>query len=309
MTITTWIRWLPITIRRARTMALAAAAALATVQRPALAQSGLQYQNGALQNHSGHQHAGSGTNGPVLHINPRWKECSFQLDASLTQAAWRQFTAEAAVVAYFRPLTGAKPLGAGNFDVSVVQWQTAIDASDAAWNDTFVHPDSTHWLFEGASLKFPGLAVRAGVSSRTDVGVYFTKSPGANYGFYGAQLQQNLTSDGWKKASAAARVSVVSMYGPEDLDFRVYGADLLASREFTAWGGRATVSPYALVSASLGRSHEKSSVVDLEDENVFGTQATVGVEARVWKAKVGVEYGVAKVSSFSLKMGMAVGSL
>ncbi|MGH7637294.1 MAG: hypothetical protein ACREOK_06545 [Gemmatimonadaceae bacterium] len=308
MTITTWIRWLPITIRRARAMTLAAAA-LATVQSPALAQSALRYQNGGLRNHSGHQHAGSGTNGPTLHINPRWKECSFQLDASLTQAAWRQFTGEAAVVTYFRPLTGAKPLGAGNFDVSVVQWQTGIDAGDAAWNDTFVHPDSTHWLFEGASLKFPGLAVRAGVSSRTDVGVYFTKSPDANYGFYGAQLQQNLTSDGWKKVSAAARVSFVSMYGPEDLDFSVYGADLLASREFTVWGGRAAVSPYALVSANLGRSHEKSSVVDLEDENVFGAQATVGVEARVWKAKVGVEYGLAKVSSLSFKMGMAIGSL
>ena len=310
MTITTWVQWLPITIRRAATMALAAASAVGMFQSQALAQSGLQYNGAGPQNHGGgqHNHDGDG-NHPTLHVNPRWRECSFQLDASLTQAAWRQFTREAAVVTYFRPLTGAKPMGAGNFEVSVVQWKTGIDASDAAWNDTFVHPDSTHWLFEGSGLEFPGLTVRTGVTSRTDVGVYFTKSPGANYGFYGAQLQQNLAEQGWRNVSAAARLSFVSMYGPEDLAFSVYGADLLASREFTVWRGRAAVSPYALVSATLGRSHEKSTVVDLEDENVFDTQATLGLEARVWKAKLGVEYGFARVSSFSLRIGMGVGSL
>lgn len=309
MTITTWVRWLPITIRRT-TMALAAVSALAVVQSPALAQSGLRGFSGGLQNHGGgqHNHDESG-NHPALHVNPRWRECSFQLDASLTQAAWRQFTSEAAVVTYFRPLTAATPMGAGNFEVSVLQWKTGIDASEAAWNDTFVHPDSTHWLFEGSGLQFPGLTMRAGLTARTDAGVYFTKSPGANYGFYGAQLQQNLADEGWQKISAAARVSFVSLYGPEDLEFSVYGADLLASREFTVWRGRAAVSPYAVVSTTLARSHEKSSVVDLDDENVFDTQATLGVEARVWRARLGVEYGFARVSSFSVKMGMGVGSL
>ena len=259
--------------------------------------------------HAGHYHAGSGAANPDLHVNPRWRECSFQLDATLTQAAFRQFTGEAAVVTYFRPLTGAKPMGRGNYEVSLLQWETKIDDSEDAWNDTFVHPDSTHWLFEGSGLKFPGLTVRAGVSSRTDVGLYFTKSPGANYGFYGMQVQQNLARDGWKKVSAAARLSFVSMYGPKDLEFSVLGADLLASREFTVLGGRAAVSPYAVVSGSLGMSHERSMVVDLDDENVFGAQATAGVEARVWNVKVAAEYGVADVSSFSIKMGFGVGSL
>jgi hypothetical protein len=116
---------------------------------------------------------------PRLHVNPRWKECSFQLDPSLTQSAWHQFTREAGLVSYFRSLTDARPMGRGNFEVSVLQWDTGIDDGDAAWNDTFVHPDSTHWLFEGNGLKFPGLSVRAGVTSKTDVGLYFTKSPGS----------------------------------------------------------------------------------------------------------------------------------
>ncbi|HYC52562.1 MAG TPA: hypothetical protein VEB19_15725 [Gemmatimonadaceae bacterium] len=302
MTITTWAKFLATSMRRA----IVLAAAIAAVA-PAQAQSSLQPYSGGMMNHGGHSHGGSGPGQPTLHVSPRWKECSFQLDAALTQAAWRQFTGEAAVVTYFKPLTGAKPMGAGNFDISVVQWKTGIDATDAAWNDTFVHPDSTHWLFEGSGLEFPGLTGRVGLTDRTDVGVFFTKNPAANYGFYGAQLQQNLARESWGKLSAAGRLSVVSMFGPDDLAFSVYGVDLLASREFTVWRGRASIAPYAMLSRSLGRSHEKSAAVDLEDENVFGSTSTVGVEGRLWKATVAAEYGFARVSSFSLRIG--VGSL
>jgi hypothetical protein len=103
---------------------------------------------------------------PHLHGDGRWDECSIQLDPSLTQAAWRQFTQEAGLVAYFRPLSDAKPMGKGKFELSLLQWETRIDDSDPAWNDTFVHPDSTHWLFEGAGLKFPGLMVGQASATR-----------------------------------------------------------------------------------------------------------------------------------------------
>ena len=69
-----------------------------------------------------------------------------------------------------------------------------IDDADAAWNDTFVHPDSAHYLFEGSRLKFPGLMLRGGVSAETDVGLYVTKNPNANYGFVGAQVQRSLAT-------------------------------------------------------------------------------------------------------------------
>lgn len=240
---------------------------------------------------------------PTLHVNPRWKECSFQLSASLTQEAWRQFAEEAGLVAYFRPLSEAEPMGKGKFEVSVLQYETHIDDSDAAWNDTFVHPDSTHWLFEGAGLKFPGLMVRAGVTNKTDVGVYFTKNPNANYGFYGAQLQQNFiggTSD-W---AASARASFVALYGPEDLDFAVIGLDLVASREI-ALSSWASVSPYAGVSSYLTAASEKSSVVNLDNEYVGGSQAMVGAAFQLSGARVAMEYNAAKVNSISMKVGFS----
>ena len=254
-----------------------------------------------------HTHASSGKSGdhPHLHVNPRWKECSFQLSPSLTQSAWRQFTREAGLVAYFRPLTDAQPMGKGRFELSVLQWETGIDDHDDAWNDTFVHPDSAHYLFEGNGLKFPGLMVRAGVSDDTDVGVYFTKSPGANYGFYAAKVQHAFINNPAQSWAAAARVSFVSMYGPDDLDLRVYGVDVLASRKFalTRW---ASVSPYVGASTYLSSSHEKTTAVDLRDEHVVGTQAMVGAALQVSKARLGIEYNAAKVNSVSLKIGVGI---
>ena len=274
---------------RARVTTLVTAlaiAALAATGSPALAQD--------------HEHGDH----PHLNVNPRWKECSFQLSPNLTKDAWRRFATEASVVTYFRPLTDAAPMGKGRFEISLTQWETGIDDSDPAWNDTFVHPDSTHYLFEGSRLAFPGLMGRVGVGERTDLGVYFTKAPGANYGFYGAQVQQNLLLDkaGW---SAAMRASFVSMYGPEDLDFTVLGLDVVASRKFRMPSLRASVAPYVVLSSSGARAHEKSSVVQLSDAFVSTNLATLGASLEFSAARVAMEYTNSTVPSVSMKIGFA----
>jgi hypothetical protein len=243
--------------------------------------------------HGGHPH---------LHVNTRWDECSIQLSGALTQTAWRQFTREAALVAYFRPLSDARPMGKGKFELSVLQWQTNIDDSDAAWNDTFVHPDSTHWLFEGSGLKFPGLMVRAGVTNTTDVGVYFTKNPNANYGFFGGQVQRNFMGGASGEWAAAGRLSAVSLFGPEDVDLTVLGWDVVGSRQIalTSW---ASVSPYAGISSYFSMAREKSNVVDLDNEYVGGSQAMVGAVLQLSGARLAMEYNKAKVNSISMKVG------
>ena len=249
--------------------------------------------------------AAQGHGRPHLHAHGRWDECSIQLAPRLTQRAWRQFTQEAGLVAYFRPLVGAEPLGKGRIEVSAVQWETAIDDADAAWNDTFVHPDSAHYLFEGRGLKFPGLMARAGVSAGTDVGVYFTKNPKANYGFFGGQLQRRLVGGEGRRWAASARASFVSLYGPEDADLTVYGLDLVASRTLTLtrW---AAVSPYVGVSGYLSTSHEKSAAVALRDERVTGGQAMAGAVLQLSKARIAAEYNAARVRTISLKVGVAM---
>lgn len=239
---------------------------------------------------------------PKLHVSSRWKQCSIQLDPSLTQSAWHQFTEEAGQVVYFRPLADAQPMGRGNFEFSVMQWQTNVDDNTSAWNDTFVHPDSTHWLYEGSGLQFPGLALRAGATSSSDVGVYFTKNPQANYGVYGVQLQQNLVrsgADGW---DVSARASFVSLFGPEDVGLKVYGVDVVTSWKHWEYH-RATLVPYAGVATYLSTSHEKTTAVSLADEHVIGAMGTVGAALQLSVVRVSAEASMSRLPSIAMKVG------
>ncbi|MCI0706241.1 MAG: hypothetical protein L0Y80_01980 [Ignavibacteriae bacterium] len=240
-----------------------------------------------------------------LHINPRWKECSVQLDPALTQDALREFAQEAGLVAYFRPLVAAKPMGSGNYEFSILQWATAFDDTKPAWNDTFVHPDSTHWLKEGDRLGFPGLTFRAGITERIDVGMYFTKNPGANYGFWGGQVQYNFAESSEDRWASSARMSFVSLHGPDDLDLTVYGIEVLASKDYTLYSDWVAISPYAGVSTYLSTAHETTTAVSLRDERVFGVQGMIGAVTQISIASLAIEYNVSTVNTLSFKIGVA----
>jgi hypothetical protein len=235
----------------------------------------------------------------TLHVNDEWDECAFVLDPSLTQEAWHQFTQEAGIVTYFRPLSSARPLGVRKYEVSVLNWGTRIDDADDAWNDTFSHPDSSHWLFEGSALFLPGIMFRMGVTDKLDIGTYITKNPGANYGLYGGQIQYNLANDSTRNIAASVRFSFTSLYGPEDLNLSVYGVDLVASKEYLRF------VPYAGISGFVSRAQETTPKVSLDNENVFGLQGMAGVVTTVSVLRLGGEIHIAKVTGYSFKLGLA----
>jgi hypothetical protein len=242
--------------------------------------------------------SGSPLEAQVLHVNDRWKDCAFLFAPSLTQASFRQFVGELGQVTYFRPLASARPMGARNIEFTAVNWSTAIDGADDAWNDTFSHPDGTHHLVRGPALEVPGFMFRGGVTDRADVGVYFTKALEANWGLAGAHVQYSLVNDAERNLAAAGRASVTRLFGPDDLSMSVYGVELVASRDVSVF------SPYAGVSGYFARGAERSSVVKLANENVFGIQAMAGVAVNVSVLRVGVEANVAKVPGYSLKVGL-----
>lgn len=250
-----------------------------------------------------HSHA-SHDKGVKLHVNPRWDECSFQLDPGLTQQAWRQFTQEAGLVAYFRPLNSAQALGRGHFELAALSWRTAFDDTDAAWNDTFVHPDSTHWLKDGARLPFPGLTARVGITNKLDAGIYFTKNPQANYGFWGAQLQYNLVHNEARQWSVAARAHVTSLFGPADLTLNTYGLEAVVSKEWAVYSDWLTVSPYLGVSTYMAHARETTEAVNLKDETRAGLQTMAGVAAHIYFVSLGLEYNVAQLQTVSFKVGV-----
>lgn len=245
------------------------------------------------------QSAYAGDGGQTLHTNTddKWSQCSFVLDQSLTQEAWHQFAKEVGNVVYYRPMTSAKPMGKGIYHIGITNMSSSIDDSDPAWNDTFSHPESDHWLMKGDALGFPGLEARMGYNDKIDIGLYFMKSPGANYGFYGAQLQYNLINNLENGLAAAVRASFVQMFGPEDLNQGIYGLDLLLSKDVNRF------SPYAGISTYLARAQATTSKVSLDDENILGVQGMVGVTTNVSFLKIGAEMNFAEVNTTSLLIG------
>ena len=240
--------------------------------------------------------SGSPAAAQELHVNHRWKDCAFVIDPALTQDAWHQFVGELGQVAYVRPMTSARPLGGRRVEVALLTSATLVDDSDDAWNDTFSHPDSTHYLTEGGGVIVPGLMVRTGVTDRLDVGAYYTKSINSNWGIVGAQVQYNLLQDEHRNVAAAGRVSVTRLFGPEDLGLTVYGLDLLASKDVSVF------TPYAGVSGYVARGVERTTKVDLDRETVFGAQAMAGVAVRLSVVTVAAEAHMAKVPGYSVKL-------
>ena len=196
-------------------------------------------------------------------------------------------------------------MGRGKFELSVLQWNTRIDETSDAWNNTFVHPDSAHWLIGGEQLPIPGLKLRAGVAKNIDAGIYWTKSFGANYGIWGAQFQYNFLNDTSKHWAASSRVCISSLYGPDDLNMQVYGLDLIASKEFKVHYQWLLIAPYAGLSASVAHAHEKTEVVKLKDETRPGFRGTLGTVLKISVVRIGVEYNVAEANSLSYKLGVA----
>jgi len=241
---------------------------------------------------------------PHLHVSDRWKECSVQIDPSLTQEAWHQFAGEAGLVTYFRPLIDAKPMGIRRFEFSILQWNTKIDEGDEAWNNTFVHPNEEHWLIGGEELSFPGFSLRAGITKKLDAAIFWSKRPSANYGVIGAQVQYNLIDDTTHNWALSTRASFSSLYGPEDLYLTVYGTDFLVSKKFQLFSPKFSISPYAGLTTYLSHAHEKTEVVSLHNENIFGVQSIAGAALEISFMRLGLEYNVAKVNSFNYKLGV-----
>lgn len=236
----------------------------------------------------------------TLHVNHHWDECAIVIDPSLTQASWHRFVKEVGFVTHFRPLASARPLGPMNFEVALLNWGTRIDPKSDAWNDTFSHPDDTHWLFEGDALLIPGIMLRAGITDRIDAGAYFTNSVGANYGFFGGELQYSFLNDIERGMGAAARINAVRLYGPDDMAVSTYGLDFVASKDVSR------LTPYVAVGGYWTRGHEKTDKVDLDDESVFGVQAMLGATVRLWALRLGAEAHLADVPGYSFKMGFGI---
>ena len=236
--------------------------------------------------------------GEAVHTNDRWEECAMDINSALTQSQWKQFNKNFSSILYFKPMSGAKPMGKGKFDISIEMSRTKIDEHGGAWKNTFSHPEADHFLTDDDhQLQVPVLTARYGVTSDIDAGITYTKNPGSNYSWMGADAKYAFHQDKRRGISVATRLSTVILMGVEDFDYYLAAADLLVSKELGMF------TPYAGVTAIASTANETTDEVNLKRENVASVEAIVGTQFQWSYLSVAAEADIARTNTYSVKVG------
>ncbi len=240
----------------------------------------------------------------TLNVKPGLGMCDFDLSPNLTQAEWKQATREVGNAIYLEPLAAAQPLGKGNWALHLENNSFHVDQESGAWNNTFHHPDSTHYLTDGSGrLSVPGLRFRFGITERWDAGIYYTtaKPFGANYSFLGFETKYVLLNDPEKGWAFSTRASYATDASIRDFNISSTGLEVLGSKKLFG-----VLMPYAGLAANWNHGREVTSDVDLNNENSFALRGIVGLEFR-WKF-VNLAYELQLgdgMAQRSLKLGVA----
>jgi hypothetical protein len=216
----------------------------------------------------------------VLNIASGIGMCDFDIAPALTQDEWARATKEVGSAIYLEPLASSRPLGKGNWALQLEQNSFHVDQESGAWNNTFHHPDSTHYLTGSSGrLSVPGLRFRYGINDRLDVGAYYTTARpfGANYGFLGFDAKYALLNDTEKGWSAAVRGSYATDANIRDFNISSTGLELIGGKNLFR-----LFTPYAGLATNWSHGSERTSEVDLHNENSFALRGIVGLEFR-WK--------------------------
>jgi len=224
------------------------------------------------------QQSDAGKPAPQLRVNDAYSSPFFDLHPGLTKKEFEEFTAELGSVLRFRQLGDTMTLGRGEVDLSVQFASARIDDSTGAWNNTMSHPTADQHV--SASMSFPRIVARFGVSDRVDVGALGGFAPHANYGLVGVDTRIALLKQGpTRPVSVSVRPSLTLLVAPSQVLVGNAGVDVSVSRAF------GPVSPYAGVAASTSGAVERSKNVDLDPVSAGASLAYAGLSYR-WRALI-----------------------
>lgn len=239
----------------------------------------------------------------VLNVKPGITMCDFDISPSLTQDEWSRAVKEVGNAVYLEPLSSAHPLGRFNWALQLENNSFHVDQESGAWNNTFHHPDSTHYLTgESGRLSVPGIRFRFGISDKLDAGIYYTSAKpfGANYGFLGLDAKYafwNDTVNGW---SGAVRASYVTDAQIKDFNISATGLEVVVGKRLFN-----VFYPYAGVAGTWNHGREVTSDVQLTNANHLTVRGLIGLQFR-WKwIDLGYEVLIGDgMTQRSLKLGV-----
>jgi hypothetical protein len=248
--------------------------------------------------HEGKKHEEGEDPNVVINVNPSLTTCEFGLSSDLTQGEWHHFTKQLGQILYFNPMTSAKPLGKFNFELALNTSVTPIDQESAIWNNTFEHPDSTHWI--GDAIMLPALQARMGITDKMDVGLYFTHSGpfGGHYGFVGADLKYAIVNNLENGFAVSARMSHMQALGISDFNLSNTGVDIFVSKDLLKF------TPYVGLAGFYTFSKETTDEVALENEHVFDGRVVAGLDFQAGIINLGAEMNFSELTTTEIKIGV-----
>ena len=215
----------------------------------------------------------------TLNVKPGITMCDFDISPNLTQSDWSRAVKEVGNALYLEPLSSAHPLGKFNWALQLENNSFSVDQESGAWNNTFHHPDSTHYLTESGRLAVPALRFRFGITERLDAGFYYTtaKPFGANYGFIGLDAKYAFWNDTVKGWSGAVRASYLTDAQIKDFNISTTGLEIIAGKRLFG-----VLYPYAGLAGTWNHGREVTNDVSLNNENHAVLRGLVGLQFR-WK--------------------------
>lgn len=215
-----------------------------------------------------------------LHVNAELGSCDFDIAPELTQAEWKQATREIGNAIYLNGLRTPAPLGKNHWSLFIDYNTFHVDDESGAWNNTFHHPDSTHYLTgESDRLAVPGLRFQYGITQNWDAGIYYTSAKpfGANYGFLGVETNYAFFRDTTRGFFLGARGSYTCDANIKDFNIFSTGFEITASKRLFNY-----FYPYCSVAANWNHGRIVSNEVSLTNENNLNFHGVAGLDFR-WK--------------------------
>jgi hypothetical protein len=215
------------------------------------------------------------------------------LPSTFLQSEFDDLSRQVGLAISYTPLAPAAPLGLLGFDVGVEATVVRIDAKEDFWKEAVSDQTPPGYLV------FPKVHAQKGLPLGFDVGLTYANATGTNIGLVGGELKWAILKGTLVTPAVAIRGNYTELVGVDDMDMKVYGADISVSKGF------AFVTPYAGIGEVWISSEEKSDLVNLKKASSNETKGFLGVKLSFFVISFVAEADISKVPSYSGRLNVS----
>ncbi len=218
-----------------------------------------------------------------------------KLSSSYTQANFDDLSRQVGLAISYTPLAPAAPLGLLGFDIGVEATAVQIDEKENFWIDAVGGKKPSSFLF------IPKIHAQKGLPLGFDVGLFYGKAQRSNIGLMGGELKWAILKGTLVTPAVAIRGNYTELVGVNDIDMKVYGADVSVSKGF------AFITPYAGIGQVWISSQEKSGLItpNFKKASLNETKGFLGVKLSFFVISVVAEADFSKVPSYSGRLNLS----